>query len=213
VDVGRVEEPVPWHLKEKGAVRMGGGGGIFVRYAPLTQSGVLGATTQVPLGANLFVRKDVFDQYGGYNEALWEFLGSKALGVDDGEFGIRLQKAGERFGYCQEAVVVHPCYAEKYAFRRRVRNVYAYGWRNPILLPEDYHGRFPFFAVRAGLREFAQGVAHFAGGRAASGMNAILQGVRQSGVVASCFAGAPQKAAGLVGRRFGVAHRAAQERQ
>jgi GT2 family glycosyltransferase len=116
------------------------GHGVFVRYYPLRQSGLLGPADRVPFGANVFVRKDVFTQRGGYDERLWEFCGRAALGAEDGEFGMRLQRLGEAIGYCHEAVVVHPVHADRCRWRTQLRLAFYYGWRDPIV---DFDARRP----------------------------------------------------------------------
>lgn len=50
--------------------------------------------------ANLFVRREVFEQLGGFEEAL------KSGG--DREFGVRVHRAGMRMAYCDAAVTLHP---------------------------------------------------------------------------------------------------------
>ena len=108
-------------------------GGAIVKYAPMPQSGRLRSVDQVPYGANVFVRHDVFEDFGGYDEVLWQLCGQAALGVEDGEFGIRLRKAGEPIGYCREAMVVHPVHWERCKLGIQLKLAFYYGWRDPIV--------------------------------------------------------------------------------
>ncbi|MDA0576682.1 MAG: glycosyltransferase, partial [Verrucomicrobia bacterium] len=85
----------------------------FVDFAPLASSGVLNDRERVPFGANIFVRKWVFDTYGPYDEPLWQRCGSAALGSEDAEFAMRVRARGEAIGYCAEALVMHPVYPER----------------------------------------------------------------------------------------------------
>jgi GT2 family glycosyltransferase len=108
-------------------------GGVFVHYAPLSASGILEPEAPAPLGSNVFVHASVFDDIGGYDERLWNICGKAALGVDDGEFGVRLHERAEPVGYCREALVRHPVHTEKTGLWHRMRHVYYYGWRDPIV--------------------------------------------------------------------------------
>lgn len=107
--------------------------GIFVHFEPQQTSGVLLPSDSVPLGANVFARRDVFNNRGGYDEGLWAICGRAALGVDDGEFGVRLKQRGEPIGYCHEALVVHPVHAERCSLSRQFRLNFYYGWRDPLV--------------------------------------------------------------------------------
>jgi GT2 family glycosyltransferase len=104
----------------------------FVDYAPLPQSGILSPTERVPFGANIFVRKWVFETYGGYDEALWKRCGSAALGSEDAEFAMRVRARGESIGYCADALVVHPVYPERTTLRYYLRHIYHAGVREPL---------------------------------------------------------------------------------
>jgi hypothetical protein len=64
---------------------------------------------------------------------LWDLCGRAAVGVEDGEFGVRLQSRGERIGYCRESVVIHPPHAERFSVRSHLRVGYRYGWRDPFV--------------------------------------------------------------------------------
>jgi len=112
-------------------------GPALVSYEPMAESGVLGVRAPVPLGANLFIKKNVFEKYGGYDEDLWVRCGSAALGCEDAEFGMRIRAAGESIGYCAEAVVVHPVYDERASVRAHLRWAYRNGIREAILFAKE----------------------------------------------------------------------------
>ena len=107
--------------------------GVLVDYAPMPASGVLDNEMPVPFGANVFVRRAVFEEHGYYDEYLWSLCGKKALGVEDGEFGVRIRSRGEPIGYSHEAVVVHPVHHDRCRLWIQIRIAYAYGWREPFV--------------------------------------------------------------------------------
>jgi glycosyltransferase involved in cell wall biosynthesis len=129
---GPVEGNVPAWLKAGKSGRVPHGG-VFVHYEPMQASGMLASDARIPYGANVFIHKAVFKDYGGYDEDLWRLCGRAALGVDDGEFGVRLQAAGEPIGYCHESVVVHPVHVERASVIEHLRIAYRYGWRDPMV--------------------------------------------------------------------------------
>ncbi len=108
-------------------------GGVFVQYEPRPSSGVLRPADPIPFGANIFVHKSIFRDYGMYDEQLWRLCGKAALGVDDGEFGVRIKNALEPIGYCHEALVVHPVHRERESVCDHLRIAYRYGWRDPMV--------------------------------------------------------------------------------
>lgn len=110
---------------------------IEVAYDPMERSGLLEPSHKVPYGANMFVRRDMFDQYGGFDEALWEICGKAALGGDDTEFLIRLRSRGEAIGYCHEALVRHPVHCERANLRAQLSLAYEYGWRSLLVFGES----------------------------------------------------------------------------
>jgi hypothetical protein len=96
----------------------------------------------------VFIRRDIFRDYGGYDEVLWEYCGKAALGVDDGEFGVRLKRTGEPIGYCRESKVVHPVHAERYSLGSHARIAYYYGWRDPLVFFDSSRPVVEFFRLR-----------------------------------------------------------------
>jgi GT2 family glycosyltransferase len=130
---GEPEQPLPRWLKAGRSGRVPRLGGVLVGYGPLAQSGRLSDSDPVPYGANLFVKREVFRDHGGYDNDLWALCGKAALGVEDGEFGVRVRERGEPVGYCHEAVVVHPVHHERAGLASHLRIAYWYGWRDPIV--------------------------------------------------------------------------------
>lgn len=112
-------------------------GPALVSYEPMAQSGSLAGETPVPLGSNMFVRKEIFGKHGGYDESLWDRCGDAALGCEDAEFGMRIRAAGEVIGYCAEAVVSHPVYPERVSIREHLRWAYRNGIREAVLFEEE----------------------------------------------------------------------------
>lgn len=107
--------------------------GSIVRYEPEMVSGVVPRGRRKPLGANYFSRRDVFTDYGGYDEILWDRCGAAAIGCDDGEMMLRLDREAEPVGYCAEAVVMHPVYPERATLRGHLKAAFRLGYREPIL--------------------------------------------------------------------------------
>lgn len=127
------EKALPGWLKPDRYGRVPFTEGILLNYAPLSDDGLLRAGDPVPLGANVFVKREVFRDYGGYDETLWRLCGKAALGVDDGEFGVRIKNSGEPIGYCHNALVVHPVHHERCSLRAQLRIAYHYGRRDPLV--------------------------------------------------------------------------------
>ena len=109
------------------------GGGVYVHYIPLLESGLIKADSQAPLGSNCFACKDLFAERGGYDEELWDVCGKAALGCDDGEMGVRLKAAGEPIGFCKDAVVFHPVRLEQTGLNVRMRKTFWYGWQQTLV--------------------------------------------------------------------------------
>jgi len=107
--------------------------GSIVRYEPAMDSGGVPHGQRKPLGANFFAHKAVFREHGGYDEALWDRCGKAAIGCDDGEMMLRMDRLGEPVGYCAEAVVLHPVYAERATLSNHLRAAFRLGYREPIL--------------------------------------------------------------------------------
>lgn len=127
VVAGEGDGPLPAWLRAGRSGRRPRGPAV-VDYSPLTATGGLNGQQPVPLGSNVFVHKSIFDKYGGYDEDLWKRCGTAALGCEDAEFAMRVRSSGEQIGYCAEAMVVHPVYAD----RASIRNHVVWAWRNGI---------------------------------------------------------------------------------
>lgn len=148
---GEADEALPLWLKPGRSGRIPSSG-VFIRYEPRSESGPLDNFAPVPLGANFFAKKEVFEKYGGYDEDLWRLCGKAALGVEDGEFGLRLRRKGEPLGYCGKALVVHPLNKDRYGIGSHLKLAYYYGWRNPLIFPEDKGLRTALYQFRVMIR-------------------------------------------------------------
>jgi glycosyltransferase involved in cell wall biosynthesis len=71
--------------------------------------------TEPPFGANMAVRKDIFDRYGGFRTDLGR-MGKNLLSNEDTEFGRRVLAEGARFRYEPSALTYHP--VEEYRLHR-----------------------------------------------------------------------------------------------
>ncbi len=116
-----------------GRLGLGPGHGSVVRFDPQQSSGTIPNGVRKPLGANFFCRRDVFEDYGLYDEDLWDRCGRAAIGCDDGEMMLRLDRRGEAVGYCAEAVVDHPVYGDRATLRNHLRAAFRLGYRDPIV--------------------------------------------------------------------------------
>lgn len=134
-------------------------GPAFVWYEPKMASGMLPEDQRLPLGANLFVHAEVFRKHGEYDEELWRRCGKAALGSEDGEFAVRLQRSHEPIGYCSESLVVHPVYRERVKLWLFLRYAYFAGYREPIVFPDEVLGlwqvRLPMQVLRCLFRSIS----------------------------------------------------------
>ena len=184
---GEPDGPLPrWALPDRTG-SMPRTEGIFVQYDPLQTTGVLSGGASVPFGANAFARKDLFKELGGYDASLWDICGKAALGVDDGEFGVRLQNAGEVIGYCREAVVVHPVHHDRCSFRRQMRLNFYYGWRDPLVFFELNRPLVELYRSRLFLSQMVKAMFCMVRGRRADAVTAFLQSMRSAGCLTCRF--------------------------
>lgn len=181
---GPVQEKLPATICWAGPEGSNPGGGIFVVYQPMPGSGTLSREAQAPIGANVFVSRTVFREHGEYDEQLFDICGRWALGIDDGEFGVRLVSRGEPIGYCHEALVVHPLHDDKFALGRRINHAFSHGWQQPIVFFEPGRPRIEPYRVRllAGAL-WSAGRALLRGDRAAWA-SGLLVAARHTGSVA-----------------------------
>lgn len=105
--------------------------------APLTVFD-LGATAgelaDAPVGANMAMRREVFQKYGGFRTDLGRRPGT-LIGNEDTEFGHRLLNAGERLWYEPSATIYHPVqhnriskeYFLKWSFDQGRADILAFG--------------------------------------------------------------------------------------
>lgn len=157
--------------------------GIFVQYAPLSATGTLGPAHPVPFGANAFARKDVFTAHGGYDELLWDICGKAALGVDDGEFGVRLKMRGEPLGYCHEARVTHPVHHDRCGLLQQVRANYRYGWRDPLVFFDPSRPLIEGYRLKLLAANCARIVLGILQARRGRSTEELLRGCRNAGAL------------------------------
>lgn len=79
-----------------------------------------------PYGANLALRREVFQKYGGFRTDLGPTSGSEIRG-EDVEFCRRLLRAGEKLFYAPKAIVFHPVPENRTTKRYFQDWYYAYG--------------------------------------------------------------------------------------
>jgi glycosyltransferase involved in cell wall biosynthesis len=77
---------------------------------------------EAPFGNNMALRKELFEQHGGFRTDLGPSPGGLVCGGEDTELGERLLAAGERFWYESSAVVYHPVGED------RMRQEYFLAW-------------------------------------------------------------------------------------
>jgi GT2 family glycosyltransferase len=122
--------------------------GVFVDFDPPQSTGSLSDQYAAPFGANVFVHRDVFRQYGGYDEALWALCRGWPTGCEDSEFGWRLRSAGEPIGYCRDAVVIHPVNYDRASFWLHCHHAYYDGWRQPLIFMDPGRPWFEPYRLR-----------------------------------------------------------------
>ncbi len=62
----------------------------------------------VPIGSNMFVRREVFETYGGFRTDLGPRPGLNGHTHEDSEWGFRIMNRGEKILYYPKAVIYHP---------------------------------------------------------------------------------------------------------
>jgi glycosyltransferase involved in cell wall biosynthesis len=165
--------------------------GVHVRYEPFPDNGVLSKMMTAPFGANLFVRKDVFRQYGGYDENLWRLCEREwPVGCEDSEFGHRLKLRGEPIGYCRAALVVHPVNADRASLSLHLRRAFCEGWRQPLIFSEERRAWFEPFRARVLLRHAGGVVADGVRGDPAGAADHLVEAARMVGSIAGRWSAA-----------------------
>ncbi len=154
----------------------------FVDYAPLPQSGIMDDNERVPFGANLFVKKSVYEQYGGYDEELWNRCGHAALGSEDAEFAIRVRERGEKIGYCAEAVVEHPVFAERVTRKYYLRHIFHSGMREPYFAESGTRAPYSYLA-RSMLTSLLKSAGSSITGKPARAMYHLMEATRDAGEI------------------------------
>jgi len=181
IQPGEYDGQLPATLSLRNRYGVYPGGGVFVNYRPRPESGALRAGDSVPLGANVFIMKEVFAEHGGYDEQLWQWCGRAALGVDDGEFGVRVKQRGEPIGYCHEALVVHPIHVDKFPLGRRVMHTFRNGRQNRIVLWDDVRAVLPLYLLRKIASQIVRSIACFAKRDRAEAVSELLEASRSIG--------------------------------
>lgn len=152
---GQPERPLPYWLRpgRSGLVPQIG---VVVEYDPMPASGLMGAAGAAPFGANVFVKREIFENLGGYDEPLWDLCRARwPLGSEDSEFGYRLRTAGEPIGYCREAVVIHPVNHDRCSLGLHFTCAYDEGWRRPLIFYQADRPLFqPYLARMAAVHAF-----------------------------------------------------------
>jgi len=154
----------------------------FVDYAPLPGNGVLDADERVPFGANIFIKKWVFDTYGGYDEELWDRCGKAALGSEDAEFAIRVRDRGETIGYCAEALVVHPVHPERATLTYYLRHIFHFGVREPFFAADGEHASYGYL-LKSGCASLAKSTGNLLVGRSTRCVYHLMDAARDAGEI------------------------------
>ena len=154
----------------------------FVDYAPLPESGIMDDNERVPFGANIFVKKSIYEQYGGYDEALWEKCGPAALGSEDAEFAIRVRGRGEKMGYCAEALVEHPVFRERTTKKYYLRHIYHSGMREPHFATLEERAPY-LYLLKNMLNSLAKSTASSLGGKHTRAMYHLMESARDAGEI------------------------------
>ena len=197
---GQPDRPLPRWLTP-GRSGRAPGIGVFVGYEPLPASGRLGPRDTIPFGANIFVRKEVFERYGGYDESLWALCPGWPVGVEDTEFGYRVRAAGEPVGYCREAVVMHPVHHELCSRREHFRRAYYDGWRQPLIFFDPKRPVLEAYRLRLILRHLGGALADQLRDDPAGAAYHLVELLRVAGALVGRWSGAyRQRAADLRSR-------------
>ena len=117
------------------------------------------ASMDRPVGANMFVRRSLFDRYGLFRTDLGP-VGSATIGGEDSEISFRFMAAKERVIYYPGAIVYHPIRQEKLrksVFCRCYFN-YGRGWARFIAPPPGTvrYRNIPRYRLRHALTEISR---------------------------------------------------------
>jgi GT2 family glycosyltransferase len=185
---GKVTFPLPVWLR-RGRSGVVPWGTAFVHYEPMVCSGTIPQGARLPLGSNLFVRAFIFSRFGGYDERLWARCGRHALGCEDGEFAIRLQKLGVPMGFCSESLVIHPVHRERVSLKGFVGYAYSSGFREPIIFPAEVSRRWFLRLPRKAATGLAKAAVRMAAADPAGAVSAILDSAWALGELAAVLQG------------------------
>jgi len=85
------------------------------------------ATIRNPIGANMAIRRSVFERVGGFRTSIGR-VGTRPMGCEETELAIRAtQRLGGRFVYCPTAIVHHHVGASRRGWRYFLSRCYAEG--------------------------------------------------------------------------------------
>lgn len=146
----------------------------LVKYEPLSQSGRIRDDMQVPIGANLFVRRSVFEKEGKYDEDLWRRCGKSALGCEDAEFVMRIRARGYSIGYCAESVVIHPVRNDQTKVINHVRWAFYRGVRDLFLFPNERQKATYLYLLKKGVLSLLKTVGFLLTGNRACAAESIF---------------------------------------
>ncbi len=154
----------------------------FVDYAPRNDDGVLNDSERVPFGANIFVQKSVYDEFGGYDEALWARCGSAALGSEDAEFAMRVRDRGLQIGYCHNALVVHPVFPERVTRDYYLKHIYHFGIREPFFAADGEQAAYGYL-IKSGVKSLCKSAASRLSGDRVASMREFMNATRDWGEI------------------------------
>jgi len=176
-------------------------GGVSVSYSPLNSNGVISESDPVPYGANIFVRRDVFEEHGKYDETLWKLCGKAALGCEDCQFAVRVRNNGEKIGFCHEALVTHPFHGDRSSFGSYVKLAYYYGWRDPLVFYDPDRPAFEKYQLGRTIRLKMRALADLCCGDIAGAAACVCEMAMCFGNVAGRLSPAYRKWTELQNRR------------
>jgi glycosyltransferase involved in cell wall biosynthesis len=107
----RIEGALPPWLATRGPYRVMGG--PLVSHDRGDRPRPYDRTMFVPAGCNMFVRRELFDRFGGFRTDLGHYASNDLIYGEDTEIMFRFQDHGETLYYVPEALVHHPAPAER----------------------------------------------------------------------------------------------------
>lgn len=96
----------PWLTDKDAKYRIYGG--ALVKHDHGVEPEEYGPLSNPPIGANMFVRKQIFEKHGYFNTKLGYLSSEVNIGSEDSEIMHRFRSAGEAILYYPKALVHHP---------------------------------------------------------------------------------------------------------